>query len=88
MAIMKPAVNNNGTSRQSLVEIRVNAMKAVMGAMEALQLTKPHGRDYQSLPNSLERYEADRAIFVERFSTLDKLHNELQEEALTIHNGE
>lgn len=79
--LMNPAVNLNGTSRESLVQVRRDAMDAVMSAMKALQETLPHGRDYVGRAH---QYDLDRATYRERFAKLDSLYNELQEEALAI----
>lgn len=82
---MTPIININGTTRESLVEARRNVLTAIDALMEAMNETAPHGRDYVGEP---ERYTFDRSIYAARFATLDKLRNEIQDEALAIHNGD
>lgn len=79
--LMNPSININGTSRDSLVQTRRDALEAIMDAMKALQETLPHGRDYVGRSH---QYDLDRATYRERFATLDKLYNEIQDEALAI----
>lgn len=82
--LMQPIVNINGTSRKELVQQRIDTMRAIEEVMVKLQTSKPHMRDY--LGNN-ERYNSDLAIYSARFATLDKMRNEVQDEALAIHEG-
>ena len=77
-----PLVNLNGASRESLVCARVAARLAVKEAMQALSECAPNGRDYQTAKPG--RYEAARKLYTERFAFLDKLANELEDEAIAI----
>lgn len=81
--MMKPIININGATRESHVDARLIIMQNLRTVMEDLQEIKPHGRDY--LGNT-ERYNADLNIYIERFKLLDKMFNEIQEEALAIRN--
>ena len=85
---MKPQINNNGMTREAHVEARVEIKRAIEQVMERLQEIKPHGRDYQTLSNTEfhERMKADEKIYQERFALLDKLRNELLDEAVAIQN--
>jgi len=80
--MMNPVITINGTARKSLVADRLEILRAVRDAMSAMQAIAPHGRDYVG---QNERYAADRAIYQARFALLDQLHNEIEEEALSIH---
>jgi hypothetical protein len=82
--IMHPVINNNGTSRDEMIKMRLKAKRAVNAAMEALQELSPHGRDY--LGNN-EAWQADRAIHVARFAALDAMANDLIDEAVSIMEG-
>lgn len=84
MTIMRPFVNINGTSRTALVDQRREAMDAIRVAMEKLQETKPHGRDYSG---DNARFDHDRGVYNRRFTKLDELYNDLMEEALGIQEG-
>jgi len=77
-----PVVNMNGASRESLVEARCKAAEALRVAMEALSACHPHGRDYQTAAPG--EYEIARARHAARFGFLDKLYNELMDEAVAI----
>lgn len=84
MALMNPSININGTSREALVADRRNVADALMEAMAALVDTKPHGRDYVGRDH---QFSLDRRVYNERFAMLDKLRNEILEEALAIQEG-
>jgi len=86
--LMKPVVNINGTSKDALINARLDARLAIKEAMEKLYETKPHGRDYQTLRDSKERYNTDLEIYAARFHSLEKLYNELLEEATAIKYGD
>jgi hypothetical protein len=86
MSIMKPFVNNNGTARSELVSMRLDIMDTINATMANMQRIAPHGRDYQGAPE--DQYQKDLAVYRARFALLDKLKNEIQEEALLIHNGD
>jgi hypothetical protein len=88
MALMNPTVNINGTSRESLVADRRAVADSLMEVMKALVNTKPHMRDYQPLAfTARQAYETDLGIWTERFAMLDKLRNEVLDEALAIQEG-
>lgn len=42
----KPTIHMNGTSKNALLESYLGAMEAIRDAIEAVQDTSPHGRDY------------------------------------------
>lgn len=81
MACMSPIVNINGTSKEELIQQRSKAMLAVRQAMEVLSQLRPHGRDYCG---DSQRYNADVQVHVLRFRALQDIHNDLEQEALTI----
>lgn len=74
-----PYVNKNGASRESLLADRRAAYRAVHAAMKAFQECAPNGRDYQTAPRGA--YELARARYNAHFSSLDKLANEIRDEA-------
>ena len=50
--------------------------------MKALGECSPNGRDYQTAPKG--EYDIARAKYTERFAFLDRLANELEDEAIAI----
>lgn len=79
--IMQPIININGTAREVHINFRRRALNALVELMEAVSEIRPHGRDY--LGNA-EAYNRDLDIHKERFAVLDKLRNEIMDEALAI----
>jgi hypothetical protein len=79
--IMRPIVNNNGTSGKSLIDDRIKCRTLILELMDKLANTVPHGRDY--LGNH-ELYSAARDIHRQRFVVLAKLEQDLLAEALDI----
>jgi hypothetical protein len=77
-----PIVNMNGTTKESLIEARSNAMIAIQDAMRALSECSPNGRDYQTAPKG--EFEKARDIYTARFAALDRMANEIQDEAISI----
>lgn len=84
MALMNPSININGTSREAMVADRRLIVERLMLSMAAMSAILPHGRDYIGKDH---QYSLDRAIWNERFAMLDKLRNEILEEALAIQEG-
>ena len=77
-----PVANLNGASKQSLVDARLAAVEALQDAMRALGECSPNGRDYQTAPAG--EYEIARARYIEQFAALDRIANQLQDEAFAI----
>ena len=75
-------VNINGTSMAFLVKSRITAREALLDASRALSECRPHGRDYQTAPKG--EYEIARARHEERFALIDRIINELGDEAVLI----
>jgi hypothetical protein len=57
-----PHLNMNGTSKDELISQYTGAIAAMNIAIDMLQLTNPHGRDYpnpiRSLSNAVEQHAA------------------------------
>lgn len=81
--IIQPIINNNGTSRQSMVDYRIAIADALRDTMVAMQEIKPNGRDYIG---HLDAYTRDREIYAARYRALDAIYNDVMEEALHIKN--
>jgi len=82
--LMQPRINLNGMTWGQHVELRINARNKLFDAMVAISDLRPHGRDYLGDDAA---YERDLAIHNERFAFLDRLNNELYEEAINIQSG-
>ena len=48
MSTILPIVNNNGSSRQELIQQRRNVVEGIDRALNELRQMYPHGRDYQT----------------------------------------
>lgn len=79
MRQMKPIITINGTSRESLVEMRLNVLTKLREAYEEMRKLSPHGRDY---PNG--DFVTDRDLHWERCADLHNLIEEIEAEAYTI----
>jgi hypothetical protein len=84
MSIMQPIVNINGTSRDNLVKMRIEARRAIHEALRALQELSPHGRDYIG---NRDAWKRDSDIYCERFRILDAMANDLLDEGVAIMEG-
>ncbi len=84
MTIMQPIVNINGTSRDELVKMRIEARRAIHEALRALQELSPHGRDYIG---DRDAWKRDSDIYRERFRILDAMANDLLDEGVAIMEG-
>jgi len=82
--LMTPFITINGDSRDTLVNDRAAVLPALREAMKLMSETKPNGRNYIG---QNEAYERDRAIYVERYKTLQNLHDDILHEALAIDRG-
>lgn len=83
--MIRPILNNNGSSAFDLIDQRRTAMDCLMDAIEALKQATPHGRDY---PGHYDRCIADRETHFDRLSSLHALREELLDEALHIQQQE
>lgn len=83
MAIIEPVINGNGMTADEHIRNRIKARQAIKHAIEALAELRPHGRDYQTLPNN-DRYSVDTGIHTARIRFLDQLYNDLMDEAVAI----
>jgi hypothetical protein len=81
MSIMQPIVNLNGSSRDNLVNVRIEARRAIHEALRALQELSPHGRDYIG---DRDAWKRDSDIYCERFRILDAMANDLMDEAVAL----
>lgn len=79
--LMEPMVNLNGTSRDELVRVRIDAALAISDALLKLRALRPHGRDYLGDTNA---YQRDLAIYEDRFASLRQIMNEIDDEAEQI----
>jgi len=83
--MIRPIINNNGSSAFDLIDARRNAMDLIDEVIDALKQVTPNGRDYIG---DTERLTADRNLHFDRLSTLHTLREELLDEALHIQQQE
>lgn len=79
--VMKPVINLNGTSRETLVQHRIDVLDALRTTLELMLELRPHGRDYQGHD---EQYKADLELHNKRFNELYALKSAIEDEALAI----
>ena len=79
--IIKPFININGTSLQTLIDQRIEAREGLLIAIEAMKGLEPNGRDYIGKPDSFQK---DFEIWAARQTILEDLNATLLDEALTI----
>jgi hypothetical protein len=71
-----PRLHLNGTSREELIEVNLNAREAIGVAIVLLRRAAPNGRDYP-LPEDRARYAAARAEHRASVADLERLHERL-----------
>ena len=83
MTVTAPIVNLNGTSKEELLRLHIDAMHALESAATAMMKVTPHGRDFQTA-GSVEVYRQAKADHLRRVNLLWSIHKELEEIALNI----
>jgi aspartate/methionine/tyrosine aminotransferase len=83
MALKVPTIHLNGTSKKDLLDGYKAAYLAVGEALDKLQQTVPHGRDYyvQGSASSIQEAIAEHVV---RWTKLDDVRKELLEIAIAI----
>lgn len=79
--IIRPILNINGTSRDELVDQRRAVADALRDVVEAMRHMVPNGRDY---PGDYDRLQRDRFTHFARMDQINKLYNDIIEEASAI----
>jgi hypothetical protein len=82
MALKVPTIHLNGTSKRDLLDGYKAAYLAVGDAIEKLQATSPHGRDYYVQDDKATSQAI--AQHVVRLAKLDDVRKELLEIAIAI----
>jgi len=77
-----PQVNNNGTSRDELIQQRRDVLGHLRKSILALTFMTPHGRDFQTV--EIERYDEARALHRIRVTAVAELLDDIEAEALAI----
>lgn len=77
--MMKPVININGTSAETLVEDRNEVLEQLRAAYDAMRALAPHGRDY---PNA--DFAKDREIHMARCAELHAILEEIQAETFVL----
>lgn len=82
---MRKVINLNGMTKEQHLHNHQAVIDALSDTMIAMEAVRPHGRDYQTLPNASEAYDADLDVYSDRFAQLDRLRNEFQEDYYTLY---
>ena len=83
--MIRPTLNNNGTSASDLIDQRRTAMDLIDEVINTLKQVTPNGRDYIGDTDLLA---ADRTTHFDRLAALHTLREELLDEALYIQKQE
>lgn len=81
--LMKPRININGESKESLLNSHREAYLAVQNAMEVCRKVIPHGRDYQTYDDS-EPYWDSLSVYSQMMADLQSASEVLEATALHI----
>lgn len=76
-APIAPQLNLNGGSYESHREALSNARAAIKAAITALTVTAPHGRDFQTCPDSLDAFRRAQAEYSDRLRSLEKINEDI-----------
>ena len=79
--MIRPTLNNNGTSADDLIQPRRDAYDALQAAIKALQQVTPNGRDY---PGDNDQCVTDRGSHYIRLKAFNTIAAEIIAEALAI----
>lgn len=85
--LILPRINPNGESRKNHIENRVAAHDAIKAAMRVLSELRPQVRDYPSTTD-IVAFTTALSGYNKRFAMLDRLANELMQEAIVLHQGD
>jgi hypothetical protein len=80
-----PTVHSNGTSREHLVQLRLDVVAALRVTIGAMVSACPHARDFD--PQEEGAYDFARGVWQGRLTKLHDLRAELEAEALEIQNS-
>lgn len=80
-----PTVHSNGTSREQLVQLRLDVVAPLRVAISALQMACPHARDFYT--QEAEAYDFARGVWQGRMTKLHDLRAQLEAEALAIQDS-
>jgi hypothetical protein len=84
--MMVPTVHLNGTSRQELVKLQLDAISKLRQAIEVLGLAAPNGRDfYVQGPDAMRYAVAEHA---QRTARVQSVIDELYEIAEAVQEGD
>ncbi len=81
-----PTVHLNGTSRDSLVQQRLDLIDALRDVEKAIVQAWPHGRDYY--PQGPDALFAAQRVWTKRMNVIDALRDEIAEESQGIFDQE
>ena len=84
---MRITPNMNGSSRESLVEGRLEILRTAQAFRDALRAVWPNGRDYQLSPDPEARSE-DSADWCKVETAVRNFEDVMEQEAIAIQDGE
>jgi hypothetical protein len=81
-----PSIHLNGTGRQELFRGYYNAVTALHAAVEAVQATAPHARDYYV--QGSDAYTVANRQHLDRLRRIEAIRTEIQDIALAVMDNE
>lgn len=85
--LVAPVANINGTSRDELVRNYVSAKVALQAAIDAVRLTSPHGRDFQTCAEPYKAHRIAREQHIGRLALLESITEEMDALAHMVIDG-
>ena len=80
--LVPPTIHSNGTSKEELVQQRIDVMEALTDLKEAMKAATPNARDYY--PQGGSAALQAREAWVERMKMIEQLRDEVEMEAMKL----
>lgn len=80
--LIAPIVNNNGSSKDSLLESYIDIKTALDNVLDVMESGVPNGRDYQTVDQGIGI--AARDAYRERFAALKAMRDEFYAIAIEV----
>ena len=82
--VVAPVLNINGASGDDLLEAYQAALTALTEAMTCMNMTAPHGRDFQTEPDSVLREAQDQHR--RRVKAVAEVYRDIEAIACAVHD--
>lgn len=82
ITMVAPTINNNGDNGEALLERHKEARRAIEAAIKAMREIAPHGRNYQTQPDSCLRFASE--AYHLRLQALQEISSDVYGVAIAI----